>query len=301
MVITRITGGLGNQLFQYAAGRALAATTGAKLKLDTHWFRRGAQRESHEAFALGPYDANCAIAAPADLSRVQGLGRTWPQRIGAAIQRGALAVRGTRGLIPRRGDGDFSFNPEFFSWSGDVYLDGNWQSERYFAPIADDLRVRLRTYRPDDEQVIALGTEIDSGTSAFVHVRRGDYVSHNHFKREIGALDTGYYNKALGLLKSVGTCRLFVFTNDPEWARQHLPRESRILGPEEVPSAHDVLWLMARCHHAVIANSSLSWWGAWRDWQPGKVVCAPYPWFSDSWRNTRDLLPAAWLQLPRSV
>ena len=303
LIIVKLTSGLGNQLFQYAAGLSLARLRNSELRLDLDWFGSPAAREKHEVFGLDRYSASLQRAGRLDLCRVRGLGRSPYGRAEAALLRLALRVRGQiPGGAPmlRIGDGDFSFDQSFYTRPDFIYLDGNWQSEKFFAPVAEEIRSLILGYQPSDASVLSIAREIDDTPSAFIHVRRGDYVANDHFKREIGPVGTSYYHAAIAALQAhAGPCRLFVFTNDPDWAHTHLPSEARIIGPADVDAPHDVLFLMSRCRHAIMANSSLSWWAAWLNQPEGKFVSAPKPWFANSWRNTRDLLPPAWLQLDR--
>ncbi len=302
MIVTRITSGLGNQLFQLAAGLALSRLRKTELRLDLAWFERK-RHEPHEIFQLEPYAADMLRASRDDLSRVPGLGRSFSGRIDAALRRWRQEFCGSAAAcapLVRATDGDFSFSPAFRELPADTYLAGNWQSALFFENVADEMRERLRRYVPNSPSVAQLAAEIDAAPSAFLHVRRGDYVSNPHYQRELGPLESRYYTAACAALKSaVGACRLYAFTNDTEWARDCLLPDTRIVGPAEVASPHDLLHLMSRCRHAIMANSSLSWWAAWREWWPGKFIYAPRPWFAESWRNTRDLIPAGWRQIDR--
>lgn len=303
MIIARITSGLGNQLFQYAAGRALATVRGTPLVLDTRWYREKHNRAAHEVFGLRPYLGDWREAQTRDLCWVRGRPRTAAERLRIAFRRGVGLLIGER---PRRikyaRDGDFSYDERFFALPDETYLDGNWQSEAYFRPVAAELRALIDGYQPASSAKI-LATKITaSGNSAFLHVRRGDYVSHAHFAREIGALSAQYYQRSLEALRtSVGPCDVFVFTNDESWVQREFDGVGNTLHivPSSIAAPQDVLHLMRHCRHAIIANSSLSWWGAWLAERPGQFVAAPTPWFADSWRNTRDLLCAHWQTFPR--
>jgi hypothetical protein len=304
MIVVRLTSGLGNQLFQYAAGRALASVRGVPLALDTSWFRNGKSRETHERLSLQAYVPDWREVKRSELCWVRGRPRTSLQRIETAVFRGIDRIKhgGRARYLRYVRDWDFSFNPEFYDLPTDAYLDGNWQSEHYFAPAADQMKGLVNGYQPP-AAIRTLGDDIAATRTAFVHVRRGDYITNPHFAQEIGALSVGYYRAALeALRRAVGACRLIAFTNDQSWVSENLSVIAQI---ELVPSsiAHtpqDILYLMSRCEHAIIANSSLSWWGAWLGAHAKKqFVAAPKPWFADSWRNARDLIPNTWVTLPR--
>lgn len=304
MIIARITSGLGNQLFQYAAGLALARARETELRLDLDWFCEDRKRAPHEQIALESYVPHWQTASAWNLCQVRGRPRTWDERAGVALRRMALGVGGRAAAYrPLRyaTDGDFSFNPAFFELPADTYLDGNWQSQKYFAPVAAEMAKLLAGFAPS-AAVQRLAAQIPPERSAFLHVRRSDYVSDPHFADEIGAVGADYYSRALRALEDqAGACVIFAFTDDADWCRANIAplTAGRIIGPAEVSHPAEVLFLMRCCNHAIMANSSLSWWGAWREHETARYVCAPAPWFANSWRNARDLLPEGWRQLPR--
>ena len=195
-------------------------------------------------------------------------------------------------------DGDFRFDPVFFDRPDNTYLWGNWQSEKFFAPVAGSLRTRFTLRDPLPPALARLAGRIAGGPSAFIHFRRGDYVHDPRYARDIGALGPDYYRQAVASLRARHpsvTC--YIFSDDiGAVAREFTPA-----GPHEFvreppgTEAHDVLRLMSRCDHAIIANSTLSWWGAWLAEKPGQTVIAPRRWFPvNSPYNATDLLPERW-------
>jgi hypothetical protein len=296
MIITRISGGLGNQMFQGAAGLALARHHGTTLALDTDWFQAEPTPKPHEQFALDRFDFEVRRATPSEIERAHGTGLP-------------LLERWSRGLARRLGaparvqyDGDFSYDPRFFTHSAATYLHGNWQSEKYFAPAADLVRRSFQRHSPPPPALAELGARIRRGLSVCVHFRRGDYVTDPVYVQEIGALGLDYYQRALALARAAAPgATLWLFSDDIEGvARDFTPD-----GPHEFvreppgTAAHDTLWLMSQCDHFIIANSTLSWWAAWLGAAPGKFVLAPYPWFAGGNRNGADIVPERWQRLPR--
>lgn len=299
MIITRLTGGLGNQMFQYAAGRALALKHGAELKLDRAWFTADPAPLAHEAYALDGFSLTPAFATP--------------QEIDAAHNRGLpRLVRWSRGLRRRLGlpvpgvayDGDFSFQPGFWSHPDGTYLHGNWQSEKYFAPAGAAIRQDFahRTPPPPDLQPIL--DRIGRGPSVCVHFRRGDYVSNPTYARENGALDLAYYERAITRVRARSPdAKLYVFSDDIERVAAEFnpgcPHEY-VREPAGTTPA-ETLRLMRACRHFVIANSTLSWWAAWLSTAADQVVIAPDPWFAGRLRNGADIVPDHWQRLPRTA
>jgi hypothetical protein len=170
--------------------------------------------------------------------------------------------------------------PEVLAWRGDARLEGFWQDERYFADIGDVIRQDFTLKTDLGERNRAVLSRVRGGPSAFIHVRRGDYLA-AHYVDLFGVCDIEYYRRGLEILRSrVGDPRIFVFSDDPTWAREQLARgtDVEIVDWNGDHPAFDIA-LMQACQHAVIANSSFSWWGAWLGERPGRTVIAPRVWF----------------------
>jgi len=285
-VVVGLSGGLGNQMFQYAVGRALSVRLGAPLTLDLSWF--GGQEE--RKFALSPFrieaalDCQCPWLPLHGQAWVSRLSRRWLPRIFS---------------VPIWREPHFQYVPEFTSLSKPVFLEGYWQSERYFRDIRDLLLEDFSVQAPLPLACAKLLEEIRSSDAICVHVRRGDYLSNPVAAQVHGVCSIGYYHAGAKEL-SMGLRRphCFVFSDDPAWVRESLAFDCAMTvvdvnGPDD---AHLDLMLMAACRHFLIANSSLSWWGAWLGTHSEKKVIAPARWFLTQSKDTRDLLPASWLQ-----
>lgn len=304
MIITRLTGGLGNQMFQYAAGLSLACLRRTTLKLDTSWFAETAGIKTHERYALDSFDLSEQIADPAEIARSRGLNPAPLKRHLLNRARSLRVYPLTRRLLAA-GDTYYEdrlrFDPLFFKQSAHTYLHGNWQSEKFFLPAAGLLRARFIPKSPAPPEITALAGRIRSGPSAFLHVRRGDYVSDPVYARDIGALGAGYYTEAVRLLREKHPgVRVFIFSDDIAAAA----RDLGITGPHEFvhepagATPHHILHVMSLCDHAVIANSTFSWWAAWLGEKKQGLIIAPRRWFADgSPYNAADIVPGRWLQL----
>jgi hypothetical protein len=287
MVIVRLMGGLGNQLFQYAAGRALAHRHGVALKLDLASFATNPLRR----YALGAFDIAAAIATAEEAARLYS--PSLAGRVRRRLERLLPTHRRRYYLEPRarRHMGPVPLG-------SDVYLHGYWQTEKHFEPIAPLLRRELTLRHREAFEQRPLVRAVEGDDSVSVHVRRGDYVGTPRSAALHGTCPAEYYRAALDAVEArVPRPRLFVFSDDPGRARAELD-----LGH---PATHvsggglsdaEELVLMSRCRHHVIANSSFSWWGAWLDARPGGIVVAPRRWFADPSRQPHDLLPPAWLE-----
>lgn len=290
-VTVRLQGGMGNQMFQYAAGRCVAARLQAPLILDLAWFHavRNAPGVTPRSYALD------AFGIQAELQQRSG----WLTSAPHLVQRLARPVlhRLVREQVYRETPN--AFDPGFRQLRSPVTLDGYFQSELYFAPIAEEIRASFRRRGPISAESADLLSQIEQDTSVAVHIRRGDYVTNAAAAEFHGLCDIDYYRAGLRYLASeLGAFRVFVFTDDPAWALENLDFgvETLVLpGPGSRPD-HEDLWLMAACHSFVIANSSFSWWGAWLGEHEDKRVVAPQRWFLDPSRGTSELLPGGWVQ-----
>lgn len=295
MVIVGLQGGLGNQLFQYAAGRALSEAWDLPLVLDTKWFDAvvGIPGVTPRTYALAPFDLNArtqSIGLPVAYS-----GRLW--RLLGPLS--ALFGRVTR--APRVvQEPSFRFTADAFGKKSPVWLNGYWQSWRYFEQIADTLRAELATPRTLSPQSANALQQIRAASAPVcLHVRRGDYVTNPGAANFHGTCSVAYYEDALRSMHFDSEPTCFVFSDDLDWARENLrlPYPAVWVDANGPDDAHQDLWLMAACRHFIIANSSLSWWGAWLGSAPGKQVVAPKQWFTDANRDTSDLLRPEWKRL----
>jgi hypothetical protein len=286
MIIVRLSGGLGNQMFQYATGRAVAARSGVPLKLDVTAF----VRDDNRAFALDGFRIAATVATEAEITRFLGAGyKELSTRLRLRLQR--LLPHALRTLIWERG---LPYESRLRQVGSSAYLAGYWQSESYFSDIADRLRDELTLFDPPSAEGQAMSAEMQARDSLSVHVRRGDYVSHPLY----GGICTGdYYRRAVdSVCRRVPGIHAYLFSDDIAWAEANLDLgcETTYVRPRQGARDHEDIWLMSLCRHHVIANSSFSWWGAWLGKNRAKIVVAPRRWFNDTSRDVRDLVPAAW-------
>ena len=306
MIISWLTGGLGNQMFQYAAGLALAERRRTVHKLDVSWYREDPQYEAHNRYALSCFNITEQFATAEEVERVRGFQLTTTERWSVKL---ATALRLKRYAEMHRSHGNwhrpasFAYDPKFFDLPDPSYLNGMYQSEKFFEPVANLLRLHFTFRYPANSAVEAMAVRIRSGPSAAVHFRRGDYARNATFSSELGVIDLGYYQRAVALLRERSpNCTLYIFSDDIE----AVAREFKPAGPHEFVRcvhhwhAYDKIRLMSLCEHIAIANSTFSWWAAWLNPSPDKLVIAPDPWFGGGERNGADIVPDGWVRLPRS-
>lgn len=292
MIIVRLSGGMGNQMFQYAAGRALALHHNVPLGLDTTFLLDRTPREgfTFRDFDLDVFNIKADIVSPGAVP--------WRHRkhfsgvLGIyidAFRRRFLKFPGTEKY--------FTFDPSVLALGTDAYLEGYWQSPKYFEHIENSIWQEFTLKEPLSEPVELLRKEIMNCESVCMHVRRGDFVG--NALHDVS--DKDYYAKAIAYIGSAQRIeKIFVFSDDIEWCKSNLsfPYSTVFVGPECAgKKAEGHLALMSACHHFVIANSTFSWWAAWLAPHPEKIVIAPQKWFTDESIDTSDLIPEEWVRM----
>lgn len=279
MIFARLNGGLGNQLFQYAAGRAASLRAGVDLALD---LRALDGRVGHAVYGLDKF----AIAA-----RVEGVAMP-PPRGGVAYALWRAGLSGGPRFLRERG----GFDARVLRARSGTYLHGYFQTEDYFADQAGALRQDLCFQAEAEGEVAEWLSVIAEDTHAVsLHVRRGDYLAE---AQRGGICDAGYYRRALGEVAArIGAGpNVYVFSDDPAWARENLSfAQGRVVSSGGGRHPAEELRLMAACRHHVIANSTFSWWGAWLNPSAAKVVVAPKRWTLDGAHDA--ICPTSWLRV----
>lgn len=266
MIIVRLSGGLGNQMFQYALGRALALQHKTDFKLDLSTYDTSRKERK---YMLDAFDIKTGTAS------------SWERLFKHKVK-----------------ESNFTFSPEVMNIPSGLFL-GNWQSEKYFAEFADQIRQDFKLKKPTGN-LFADGT-----VPVSIHIRRGDYATDARTKSKHGVLPISYYEQAMKMLtdKVEGGGKkphFYVFSDDIGWAKENL-KPSSPTTPITYVSGNGLseaaeLIRMSMCDHHIIANSSYSWWGAWLNPKKDKVVIAPKEWFQTI-ADTKDLLPEGWLRI----
>jgi hypothetical protein len=287
-VVVRLVGGLGNQMFQYAAARALAVRAGVPLELDLSWF--GSDPDRH--YALAPFSIEARLREPQSSTlRSKGLL--------ARVSRWLRIVCKAQG-IPAFREASYRYDARIEHALPPVFLDGYFQSEKYFSTLRQQIATEFMLRDRPAPAAASILDKIASCDAICVHIRRGDYVSSPAANAYHGTCSLDYYYAGLAQV-SKGLLRphCFVFSDDPAWVRENFRPECpmTLVDIHRIDEAHEDLRLMAACQHYVIANSSLSWWGAWLGAREGKLVVAPLRWFQQNDIDTNDLIPPAWIRL----
>ena len=307
MITVSLIGGLGNQMFQYAAGKALAERHGVPLALDISGFRVRDLRDTPRPFLLGHLCVPEAVAStklqPVQQPEEKFSRAKWKARIDRLLGKACLPKLASSSNEYR--EPHFHYDPAFGALGPQTALFGYFQSERYFNSIAGNLRYWFSPREPLGDAAMAALKRIEaSRLPVSVHVRRGDYLKPGTHEVH-GILGESFYRQVFDRLESMigHEAEIFIFSDDPAAAEQVLKfipgsRLNHVCGDPERP--WEDMALMARCRHHVIANSSFSWWGAWLNSSAEKIVIAPRAWFTPDelrLRNTSDLYPTNWIVL----
>lgn len=282
-------GGLGNQLFQYAAGKALAVKHGVPLKLDLTFLNTDPKgQHTWRKPELQRFQLDYQVCTPAELGQFQ--------HTSALSSFLPLSMRKTY-VANQQG---FDFDANFFSYPKNTYLNGFWQSEKYFSHIRPVLLKELVHRAPVPAACATVEEQIRASHSVSLHIRRGDYVTDKNAQSYHGNLSLDYYHDAITYLQRLhNPLKLFIFSDDMEWVKANLNGLNDAVYVDVNTGDHNSfdLYLMSLCRHNIIANSSFSWWGAWLNQHAGKTVIAPRQWFATNNLDTKDLLPETWIKL----
>jgi hypothetical protein len=293
MIVVTVRGGLGNQMFQYAFGRSMAASLDRRLVLDLTMMPTGTSPflRTFELPALGLVERRSALedcmAARAAVERPRRLVRV----LGIAA-RAALAPWQVR--EPAEGT---ILLPDAVPARLAVCV-GYWQSHLYFSEMDRELRSELIPQIEPSGRVAAVLRRAEDRQSIAVHVRRGDYVEVPSYRAKHGAQPAAFYRTAVQRIMDRGLTDplAIIVSDDPVWAKHHLRLDVETEHVElyQSLSSIETLALLSRCQHHVISNSSLSWWGAWLAQHPEQRVVYPLTWFVEHPIDPSIRFPAHW-------
>ena len=286
-------GGIGNQMFQYAVGRRLAHFHRTELKLDLSWFDAVAAIKTVRKYELPVFNIQAQVASNGETARYR---RTRLLKRFEQLLPISLASRDKRYISEKH----YHFDPGILILPDNIYLDGYWQSPRYFDDIKDIIRDEFTIRTEPDAENHLIAEEIMRTESVSIHVRRGDYISDSTTNSIHGVCSLEYYRSAVKMMEQkVKRPFYFVFSDDPRWAEDNLASvcPATFVSHHMPDKPYEDMRLMTLCKHHIIANSSFSWWGAWLSLNSDKVVIAPTHWFRDETVSTRDLIPRQWIRL----
>lgn len=275
MIYIKLRGGLGNQIFQYAAARSLAESHNTKVWLDTTWL----DKRSDESVVARNFELDCFSLDTQTLKLA-----------------GSLKERFEYRFAHEYNEQQIEYDPEYWRLPKHTKLTGNFQSEQYFSRYADTIRAALK-WKTELESS-RLSDAATKQHSVAIHFRRGDYVTNKAAAQLLGVLDLAYYKKAYGFIaKARPLGSTLIFSDDIPWCKKQVRFLKNPIFVEGALSGPEEMQLMSQCTHHILANSSFSWWGAWLGTDASQIVCAPKKWFADKTVNSADIIPSRWKTL----
>jgi hypothetical protein len=292
MIISHIIGGLGNQMFQYAAGRSLSLARGQPLLLDVSGFINYRLHQGLELQRV--FDLPAEIATDAEMRGILG----WQCSFGIkrALARPGLAMMRRSSFIV---EPHFHYWPEIKHVPWHCYLVGYWQSEHYFRDVASVIRSDFAFKLPLVNRNAELAEHMGQVNAVALHVRRGDYATNSKTHARHGLCSLDYYRRAIDYISvQVEQPCFFIFSDDIAWVKANLKMAfpCQYVDHNRNAESYNDMHLMSLCRYHIIANSSFSWWSAWLNPTPDKIVVAPGKWFANK-NNGKEVFPPGWVTL----
>ncbi len=291
MITLLLKGGLGNQMFQYAAAKTLAYKLNTKLILDVSALSKKLKQDvspNIRAYELNIFEG----VRERKINKNRSIATKLINKLSSKFLKQNVF-----------NEPAFTYCNDFWNISPPVILNGYWQSEKYFDSYSTAIREAFTfPVIDEDDKNFPIFAQIKNQTSVAVHIRRGDYLLQKNLAFH-GICSLDYYEKSISFLKKQypHAC-FFFFSDDTDWVKKelvHMIDKYAIVEGNNNQDAWKDMFLMSCCDHNIIANSSFSWWAAWLNKNPAKTVIAPEQWFqtSDAYYSTADLIPGSWIRV----
>ena len=286
MVIVKIFGGLGNQMFQYAMGLSMAYKKECELKLDISDFEVNFH---HQGFNLDIYNIDLHVADFDEIAKLKNITKNkYLQKINFWNKAHIFEKK------------YFKYDSKINEINGSIYLDGYWQNEEYFNNISVDLKNAFTLKNKISDNSNNYLNKINTCNSVSIHVRRGDYVSIPNFYKVHGTCNMIYYQNAIKFIYSrIKNPTFFIFSDDIIWAKENFDflENYHIVDGNHGNYFYEDMILMSKCKANIIANSTFSWWGAWLNNHDNKLVIAPNKWLNSTNIDASEVIPKSWIKI----
>jgi len=286
MIIIKIVGGLGNQMFQYAYAKSLKQK-GYEVKMDISPFDT---YKLHGGYQLDKY--NISLQS----SSVEENNKYYSNSIFTKVLR-KVGIETSKAISEK----SLLFDKDFLNTEDNNYVEGYFQSEKYFKNIRNILLKEFTIKQELSNYTKKIQKNIEEAqNSCSIHIRRGDFI-HEQNTNIHGACSLDYYKKAINYIdENITNTKYFIFSDDIKWCKENLETKNAIfVDSKEKRIAHEDMYLMSLCNHNIIANSSFSWWGAWLNKHQDKTVIAPARWFADEkmQEQSQDIVCQNWVRI----
>ncbi len=283
MIIVKFIGGLGNQMFQYAFFKRLVESSKQIVKADVLGFNN---YELHNGFELeNIFKISVGKANLKEINQTTDIYRN----VFLRLKKRLFGIK-----LNHIKEEQYVFNERF---KGNIYLDGYWQSEKFFPADKQEMRNSFEFKNTLTNKNFEISEEIKAVTSISVHIRRKDYVNNKVYYQ----CDAQYYNKAIMYMREkIENPKFYIFSDDIQWVIDNLEfiRDVQFVNHNFGLESYVDMQLMSLCKHNIIANSSFSWWGAWLNQNPEKIVIVPPKWYNDTEKdNNSEMIPKPWIKV----
>lgn len=298
MIIIKLKGGIGNQMFQYAFGRRIALENNLELKFDITSFKD--DRVYRNKYNLDCFNIVENIATEKDLRKARIY--TSKSYFGKFIRLlSRIKPYYKRYVVNEKKF--FLYDKKVMIKKKNVYYNGYWQNEKYFKDIEDIIRKDFIFKNKLNRENLKLLKRIKNTNSVGLHIRNYgityDEKASIRDLKNFGIMKISYYQNALKYLENkINNFKIFIFSDDINWVKKKYDFKSdNILYVDNEGKDYEQLQLMSLCKHQIISNSTFSWWAAWLNDNPYKIVISPQNWFATGEYNTSDLIPIEWLKI----
>jgi len=286
--VVKIAGGLGNQLFQYCFARHLSLHLQVDIKLDISFYSRSTRSYLLEDFMV--------ILDKVDREKLHNILK-WKNLKLFKLINTLLPIKYKK--YYREKVGSDGIDKNVYEAKRALFFEGYWQNKGYFESSWKIIKKELRLKKRGDAYD-ALQKKIEATNAVAIHFRRGDYVSNERIFQQHGTCSVSYYENAVKKMSTIISSPVFfIFSDDIEWVKKNfvIKQPVEFVSNERVFSPSEELVLMSKCKHAIISNSTFSWWGAWLNEHDGKVVIAPSQWSKTITTKFINIVPPAWIRL----
>ena len=300
--VVRLSGGLGNQMFQYIFGKSLEVLSGMRTQFDTQVYSRNYTRlapETIREFGLGSLRTDLVESSPG-IEKDYGLNfAIQSNKFSVIVDRLTVRILNKKRYVQ---EAQFSFNPDVYNnLTQGCYYMGYWQSQEYFRLDKTQISAEFKPKLPLNPAALDLQDKIINTRGICLNVRRGDFVSNKATFKFHGVLSKEYYLKALDILRAHHDSNyVYIFSDDLDWCLKNFQQDYfTFIVPHTFagPNFVHYLELMKSCSAFVIPNSTFGWWGAYLSEVDGSKIIAPNNWFADPFVDTSDLIPSSWTRL----
>lgn len=291
MKIVKFNGGLGNQLFEYAFGLAVEDYYKEEVYYDVSNYNLKTHLETSRPFLLNKYNTHLKFARKKERKKCINENSKLKNKVNKLFKKEIFKEKSNR-IIEKHAQ---IYDENMFLEKENIYFEGFFQSEKYFKHIRKKVLENFTLKESLDEKNTYFLNKILNSTSISLHIRRGDYLLCDCMEN----CNLDYYYQGIDYIKQKinNNIEIFIFSDDIPWVKENLKIADKVnyIDINNDAASYCDIELMRNCKHNIIANSSFSWWGAWLNNNPNKIVIAPRIWFKNE--PQYDIIPEEWIKI----